>query len=125
MKSEDIVSDEVRLFIGKLGWKTWRNNVGCLPGHGGAPVRYGLANESKKQNKLVKSADLIGVIPMLIEQHHVGMTIGRFLSLETKKEGWKFNPNDAHQAAQANWINIVNGLGGYAKFVQSTEDILS
>jgi len=108
--SESVVQDMIRLGATKAGCRLWRNNVGVLPGYNDTPVRYGLANESKAQNELVKSADLIGIMPVVIRPEHVGMTLGVFMSIECKREGWRYNPNDPHQVAQAKWAEIVTGL---------------
>ncbi len=118
------VQDSIRLQATKAGCRLWRNNVGVLPDRRGVPVRYGLANESAKQNKLVKSADLIGIMPVVIRPEHVGTTMGIFLSIEVKKEGWRFNPNDKHQVAQAKWADIVRGLGGYAQMIDSWDNVI-
>ena len=95
-------------------WLT-RNNVGCLNDLRGVPVRYGLCNESKEQNSKVKSADLIGIRPLLIGPHHIGTTIGQFVSREIKHEGWKWK-GDKHEVAQLNWCNFVLSKGGDAAF---------
>lgn len=95
-------------------WLT-RNNVGALIDERGVPVRYGLANESKEQNKHIKSADLIGIRPILIGPQHLGKVIGQFVSVECKHETWKYK-GDAHEVAQLNWSNFVNSKGGFACF---------
>jgi len=96
-------------------WLT-RNNVGALMDERGVPVRYGLANESKEQNKVVKSADLIGMWPILIGPQHMGKVLGQFVSIECKHEGWTFNPKDKHEVAQLNWCEFVLSKGGFAAF---------
>jgi hypothetical protein len=96
-------------------WLT-RNNVGALLDERGVPVRYGLANESKAQNKAVKSADLIGIRRVLIGPHHVGMVLGQFVSIECKEQGWTYNPRDKHTVAQAAWRDFVLANGGFATF---------
>ena len=95
-------------------WLT-RNNVGVLMDANDRPVRYGLANESKEQNKVFKSSDLIGIRSVVITQQHVGQVIGQFVARECKKEGWKFS-GDKHEAAQLAFINFVNARGGDARF---------
>lgn len=110
------IQNEVRLAATKAGWRVYRNNVGVLVDSRGVPVRFGLANDSKQVNANIKSGDLIGLRPVVITQDMVGKTIGQFVSLECKREGWKFNPNDAHEQAQQHWIDIIVALGGYAKF---------
>lgn len=82
----------------------FRNIVGvsCLDANG-RPVRYGLANESPDQNKVIKSADLIGIRPVLIEPRHVGHTIGQFVSREVKKGGWVYT-GKGREAAQMAWV---------------------
>ena len=95
-------------------WLT-RNNVGALLDERGVPVRYGLANESKAQNQAVKSADLIGVKPVLIGQHHVGKIIGQFVSRECKHETWRYK-GDKHEVAQLAWCNFILSKGGDAAF---------
>lgn len=101
-------------------WLT-RNNVGVLLDANGRPVRFGLANESPAQNKVTKSGDLIGIREVLISERDVGRVIGQFVSIEMKHEGWKFNPNDKHEAAQLNWCNFVNAKGGRATFATGPE----
>ena len=95
-------------------WLT-RNNVGALIDDTGRPVRYGLANESKAQNQQVKSADLIGIKPILIGPQHVGTLIGQFVSREVKHATWTWQ-GDKHERAQLNWCNFVIAKGGDAAF---------
>jgi hypothetical protein len=95
-------------------WLT-RNNVGALLDTRGVPVRFGLANESKEQNHIVKSADLIGIKPVMIGPQHMGRVLGQFVSREVKHEGWQWT-GDAHEQAQLNWCNFVLSKGGDAAF---------
>ncbi len=105
----------IRLEAAKRGMLLWRNNVGALLDQRGVPVRYGLAKESKQQNEVMKSGDLIGIRAVLIQPWHVGTTIGQFVSRECKRPGWVFK-GDAHEQAQANWAALVIKYGGDAKF---------
>jgi hypothetical protein len=93
----------------------FRNNVGALQDKTGRYVRYGLANESKKQNELIKSADLIGWESFVIQQWMVGYKIARFLSVEMKEEGWT-GVKDEHEQAQQAWAELVLAGGGRALF---------
>lgn len=117
--SETNVQSRVRLEASRRGVKLFRNNVGVLVDVDGRPVRYGLANDSKKLNAAVKSADLIGLRPVLIQPHHVGHVIGQFVSRECKREGWRFNANDPADCAQVRWQAFINVNGGDAAIVQS------
>lgn len=114
-KSESWAQTEVRLEASLKGMKLWRNNVGALLDQRGVPVRYGLANDSKQLNERIKSADLIGIKPVLITQAHVGATIGQFLSREMKHPGWSYC-GDPHERAQLAWAKLVVSLGGDAGF---------
>jgi hypothetical protein len=113
--SETRQQDLVRLEAPtKNVWLT-RNNVGALIDDRGVPVRYGLWNESKQQNTVTKSSDLIGIKPILIGPHHVGQVIGQFVAREMKHEGWHFT-GDKHEQGQLNFINFVLAKGGDAAF---------
>lgn len=105
----------VRLEAPRFGIWLTRNNVGALLDKRGVPVRYGLANESKQQNEVMKSGDLIGIRPVVVTASMVGCTIGQFISRECKRPGWVFK-GDAHEQAQANWAALVIKYGGDAKF---------
>jgi hypothetical protein len=108
----------VRLEAAQAGYWLTRNNVGAYKAPNSSRwVRYGLANESKAQNELVKSADLIGFRQRVIISTDVGSRIAQFVSRECKAEGWQFNPNDEHEQAQARWRDFVNSNGGDAAFV--------
>lgn len=113
--SEAYVQSLVRLEAARKGLRLWRNNVGVLPGPSGQPVRYGLANDSKRLNEEIKSSDLIGWRPVLIGPDHVGSTIAQFVSRECKHPGWQYT-GDAHEEAQLRWIVAVLTDGGDAQF---------
>lgn len=108
---------KIRLSAGQHGQIVWRNNVGMLPDVNGTPVRFGLANDSAKVNKSVKSSDLIGVTPMV----YAGRTFGIFTAIECKKPGWKFKGTD-REKAQLAFLNIVRSYGGIGAFCTSQND---
>lgn len=122
MAGESRATGEVMLAAGELGLWLTRNNVGALTDARGRLVRYGLANESAALNKRVKSGDLIGIRRLLIEPHHVGMTLGQFASVEMKEPGWIYSGR-GREAAQQAWIDHVRRLGGFACFATSAEDL--
>ena len=105
----------VRLEAPRYGIWLGRNNVGALLDKRGVPVRFGLGNESKQQNEVMKSGDLIGIRPVVVTASMVGCTIGQFVSRECKRPGWTYR-GDAHEVAQANWAALVIKFGGDAKF---------
>jgi hypothetical protein len=113
--SEAYAQSMVRLEAARKGLKLWRNNVGVLQDATGRPVRYGLANDSKQLNTIVKSGDLIGWRPVLVTPAHVGSRIAQFVSRECKEPGWKFTGSD-RERAQLRWLEAVTADGGDAAF---------
>lgn len=105
----------VRLEAARAGVLLFRNNVGALLDARGVPVRYGLANESARQNAAIKSADLIGIRPVLIGPQHIGQTIGQFVSREIKAPGWRYSGTGREPAQQA-WAALIASKGGDACF---------
>lgn len=99
------------------GAQNWRNNVGSFIDERGIPVRYGLANESKQENEVIKSSDIIGITPTLITQEMVGYWLGVFTALEIKERGWTLKPSDKRGHAQSKYHDIVRAACGYAGFV--------
>jgi len=110
----------IRLAAPQHGFWLTRNNVGALLDDRGVPVRYGLANESKAQNKSIKSGDLIGFRSKVIVVTDVGKTIAQFASVECKKFGWTYK-GDPHEQAQARWRDFINTHGGFAAFATTPE----
>ncbi len=102
--SETAVQNHIRLEASKRGWRLWRNNVGVLTDKRGVPVRYGLCNDSPAMNKVLKSSDLIGIGEG-----------GQFIAREVKRKGWSYS-GTPHEEAQLNFIELVNAMGGDAKF---------
>lgn len=115
--SESGIQSRVRLDASYKGGVLWRNNVGALQDKRGVPVRYGLANDSVALNKVCKSADLIGIKPVLVTLAHVGTTIGQFASIECKHGAWRPGEDPQREQAQSNWAALVTRMGGYAKIV--------
>ena len=126
-RSESSVQANIRI-AASLNHKAplWRNNSGAgefTDEHGKTRyVRFGLGNESARLNKRWKSADLIGICPLVIQHRHVGRTIGVFLAVETKPEGWSLKPSDKRAEAQGNFLNSVASFGGLSGFAQSVDD---
>lgn len=114
-KGEAWAQSQVRLEASAKGCRLWRNNVGALKDERGVPVRYGLANDSKQMNEAIKSADLIGVRPLLITPGHVGAVVGQFLSREMKPPGWRYT-GQGREPAQLAWAELITSLGGDAGF---------
>lgn len=121
-RSESNVSSRVRMTAGERGYSWWRNNVGASKTESGSYVRYGLANDSERVNRVLKSGDLIACVPRLITPAHIGTVIGQFASAEVKHEGWQYSGTE-REVAQLNWINLVTARGGWAAFVTSPEQI--
>lgn len=104
--TESDVQNLVRLEYARRGWHLWRNNVGVLIDAKGRPVRYGLANDSKALNAVLKSGDLIGWDDR-----------GRFVSVECKAPGGIIHP------AQEAWRALVAASGGYSIITDTAENL--
>lgn len=117
-ESEAAIQTRVRLEASRSGGVLWRNNVGGLYDDSGNFIRYGLANDSAQMNKNIKSADLVGIRPVLITRYHVGHTFGQFLAREVKPGAWAYAGTD-REAAQLRFLQLVASLGGDAAFANS------
>jgi hypothetical protein len=120
--SEAAVQQRVRLKVSQQGGRVWRNNVGALMDQHDRMIRYGLCNETKALNQSIKSADLIGITPIVITDVHIGQTLGVFTSYEVKASGWKYKATK-REIAQAAWAALVVSLGGIAKFITDEEEV--
>lgn len=133
-KSEAYVQSAVRLAAPYKGLYLWRNNVGAgsvsnlrelcddCRRHARRVIRWGLGNDSKKINDVMKSADLIGIEKKLITADMVGSHIGKFHSIETKSENWRYSGTQ-EENAQLAWSTLINSLGGSAKIVNSASSL--
>ncbi len=121
-ESEAAVQVRVRLEASQKLCRLWRNNRGAFYDDTDRFIRFGLGNESSAQNNRLKSHDLIGIRPILIEQHHVGHIIGQFLSREIKKASWKYT-STPDEVAQLAWAELITSLGGDACFAHNTGTI--
>lgn len=113
--NETSLINVIKLEASRKSARLWRNNVGATYTPEGSFIRYGLANESKAINKILKSSDLIGIKTVVITPDMVGKTIGQFLAREVKPTGWKFSGTE-REVAQQNFINLINSLSGNAAF---------
>ncbi len=112
LKSESEVQQLIQLEAAKYGCILMRNNSGGYKDDTGRMIFYGLGVISKQQNERIKSSDLIGLYQ------------GRFIAIEVKREGWKFNPNDKREVAQLAFIDWIKNNNGLAAFCASTDDFL-
>lgn len=113
--TEAAVTQRVRLAAAECGILTWRNNVGAMADETGRVVRFGLCNDTAALNKKIKSADLIGIKPVVITAAMVGVTIGQFWSREVKEYGWTYKGTE-REVAQSAWATLVTSRGGDAAF---------
>ncbi len=117
--SEGAIQNIVRVEGSVKGMRLWRNNTGvAMDENGDRTIRYGLCNDSQKINKVIKSADLIGISPRLIIPEDVGTIIGQFIARECKPSGWQYTATE-REKAQLKFIELVASLGGDATFASS------
>lgn len=123
MSSEAATQQMVRLRVAQRGGIAWRNNSGACQDETGRMIRYGLGNDSQQVNRIMKSSDLIGITPVLIQPGHVGHIIGVFTAYECKAPGWKYRQEDDRAAAQFNFGKKVMALGGIFQFVTNPNEV--
>lgn len=119
---ESSLQNKIRLEASRRGVLLFRNNVGAAMTEDGRHIRFGLANDSSKINKVIKSSDLIGIKPVVITQEMVGQTIGQFVALEVKRPDWRYM-GTAREKAQLKFLDTVTRYGGEAKFINSVDDL--
>jgi hypothetical protein len=129
-KTEAYVQSAIRLEAPQRGVYLWRNNSGAgivanardlcpeCAKNARRPIRWGLGNDSKKVNEVMKSADLIGVKPVRIAPDMVGSVIGQFVSRECKRADWSYS-GTLEENAQLAWSTLINSLGGNAAIVKA------
>jgi hypothetical protein len=121
--SEGAVQSRIRLKSAQMGGLYLaRNNSGAFKDDTGRTIRFGLANDSKAANKVLKSSDLIGVKRVTITPEMVGMMVGRFCSYEVKHEGWVYTGSEDEQA-QRRWIELMLSYGAEAKFITGADQL--
>ena len=120
--SESAIQTRARHEAARYGAILWRNNVGVLKDANGVPVRFGLANDSKRVNTHVKSSDLIGIVSKRIEPRDLGKVLGVFVAVEVKRGGWRWR-GTPREVSQNRFLDIVRTRGGAAGFVTCPEDV--
>lgn len=113
--SEAAVQNRARLAASAIGGRLWRNNLGAFKDDHGNFVRYGLCNDTARQNAAVKSSDLIGIYPLVITQDMVGRVVGQFWAKECKEGAWRYK-GDTHEVAQLAFGQVVLSAGGRFDF---------
>lgn len=122
ISSEADLQNVVRVEFNKTGGILWRNNRGAVQDQYGNFFRYGIANDTSAMDKVIKSADLIGIRPIKIRQEHLGQTIGQFVSFEIKDPSWR-PTKDKRTKAQTAWAAVVTSMGGDARFITEVNQI--
>ncbi len=115
--AEGSVQSMIRCNAPSHGCILMRNNAGSYKDINGRAVRFGLGNISKKHNDKIKSSDLIGFTTIVVTPEMVGTTVAVFTAIEVKRGDWVRSLGDAHQNAQAafmDWIKAKGGLAGFA-----------
>jgi len=121
--TESEVQQAVRLLTAQAGWRVWRNNKGAGKLENGSFIRWGLCNDNAQIGSHMRSADLIGIRPVVIGPEHVGMTLGQFVSIECKRTDWRPSVASEHETAQRRWAELINSLGGYAAITNNPEKL--
>jgi len=120
MENEATVQDRVKLASAQLETplpaRLWRNNSGGMKTETGF-IRFGVASELKG----VASSDLIGITPVLVQQHHVGSVLGVFTAPEIKHSDWTYS-GSVHEQEQLKFLNMVRRAAGFAGFVTCVDD---
>lgn len=123
MSNEAVSQQQIMLALANIGALPYRNNVGACTDDRGRVVRYGLANTSAQLNAVVKSSDIISVVPVTITPDMVGRTVGVFTAIECKRPGWHLTPGDKRGQAQQKFIDMVVSAGGMGGFATGPDDV--
>lgn len=116
LSGEQAVQQDIRIAAPSAGCILWRNNSGAaVDPTTGRPIRYGLGNDSKQVNTVLKSSDLIGITPVTVTAAHVGRVLGVFTAVEVKRPGW-VKPTGSRELAQGNFLTLVQRFGGAGSF---------
>lgn len=125
--TEQAVQQNTRLLAPSLNCFMGRNNSGAYskkkpptPG-----TRWGWCNDSQKFNEQFKTPDLIGLVQIEIQPHHLGRTFGVFVGAEVKDPEWRFKPGDKRAVAQLNCLSTINKFNGIAGFVTNEHQLVS
>lgn len=114
MQTEIDVQNLSRLAVQYAGGVAWRNNRGALPNPDtGIPIRFGLANDSSKLDKVFKTGDLVGFAPD-----------GIFCMWECKPPGWRYTGTE-REVAQRNAILFVVARRCRAGFVTHPDEAVA
>lgn len=118
MRTETEIQNLSRVAVQDAGGVAWRNNRGCLPREDGTPIRFGLANDSSKLDKVFKTGDLVGLFPhfLKIPGGDTGFQVGIFCMWECKPEDWVWRGTERERAQWAA-IMFVRARWGLAGFV--------
>lgn len=124
---ESSVAQRALLEAAQFNINLMRNNVGACQDQTGRLIRYGLMNESKKQNDECKSSDLIGITPVNAYVQLPNFTgwcmLGVFTAIETKASKWFFSQSDERAVAQLAFHDMVRSYGGFAGFASKPGDV--
>ena len=121
---EETVTQHVIYEAAKLGVNLMRNNVGACQDTTGRLIRYGLMNESAKQNAQIKSSDYIGITPVKCFVDGLGVVqLGVFTAIEMKASTWQFSQSDKRALAQSKFHDMVRSYGGFAGFATGPDDV--
>lgn len=121
-KPESFVQSSVRLEASKKGLRLFRNNSGAVHTEDGRFIRFGLCNDSERVNKVIKSADLIGIRPVVITRFHVGHVFGQFVARECKPAQWRYGATE-REVAQLKFLELIMSLGGDAAFATGADTL--
>lgn len=114
MTVEAPVLKNTMLEASRLGHRLFRNNRGTFYTKDGRITTAGLIADG--------ASDLIGPVQITITPEMVGKTIAVFAAVETKRTGWK-GPKTKTENSQANFIDFINRIGGFAFFLDDEKNL--
>lgn len=117
---EKEIEKEILAEAGRYNINLWVNNTGALDTPDGRHIRFGLGNSSHDINKRLKFPDRVGILPIKITPDMIGLTVGVFIGVELKREGWNYT-GQGREEAQSNAIELIKRKGGIAGFVNSID----
>ena len=119
--SESNIQARIRLQAAHDSVLLMTNKSGALTAENGRLIRFGLGHDSAAVNEKQKSADLVGIKPLLITQAMVGQIVGQFIAIECKTASFRGSSDTARSLAQERWLQTIIRYGGVGGFASSVE----